>query len=74
VRVYTPADLERLFAELPLDIIERTVIFGAYDNIIYRWPRLGRLLRAILQWLERTPLRILGLSHYWVLEKHTPFD
>jgi len=22
-----------------------------------------------LQWLERTPLRALGLSHFWVVEK-----
>jgi hypothetical protein len=29
----------------------------------------GKLLRAILQFLERTPLRGLGLSHVWVVEK-----
>ena len=26
-------------------------------------------LQAVLQWLERTPLRGLGLSHFWVVEK-----
>ena len=69
VRVYTRRDLARLFAGLPVRFVERTVIFGAYDNIIARWPRLGRALRAILQWAERTPLRALGLSHFWVVEK-----
>jgi hypothetical protein len=49
--------------------IQRTVIFGAYDNVIARWPSIGKILRAILQGMERTPLRALGLSHFWVVEK-----
>jgi SAM-dependent methyltransferase len=69
VRVYSRGDVEKLFTGLPLRTVESTVIFGAYDNIIARWPRLGRLLRALLQTLERTPLRALGLSHFWVVEK-----
>lgn len=69
VRVYSAGDLERLLAGLPLRLIQRRVIFGAYDNIIARWPRLGKALRAVLQALERTPLQIFGLSHFWVLEK-----
>jgi hypothetical protein len=69
VRVYTQRDLEVLFDGLPVRVITRTVIFGAYDNLISRWPRLGRTLRAILQGLEHTPLRIFGLSHFWVVEK-----
>ena len=69
VRVYTAGDLKRLLAGLPVRIIERTILFGAYDNIIARWPRLGRVLRGLLQFLERTPLRGLGLSHLWVIEK-----
>ncbi|NMB88775.1 MAG: class I SAM-dependent methyltransferase, partial [Chloroflexi bacterium] len=58
-----------LFDGLPVKIIRRTVIFGAYDNLIARFGPLGRLLRALLQWLEKTPLRFLGLSHFWVVEK-----
>ena len=69
VRIYTRRDLERLFSSLPIRYVYRTIIFGAYDNIIARSPRLGRLLRAILQFLEKTPLRIFGLSHFWVIEK-----
>jgi SAM-dependent methyltransferase len=69
VRVYSPGDLEALFAGLPVRWVARTIIFGAYDNIIARFPRLGRMLRAAFQFLERTPLRILGLSHFWVVEK-----
>jgi SAM-dependent methyltransferase len=69
VRIYTRADLERLFDSLPVHFVQRTIIFGAYDNIIARRPTLGRLLRAILQTMERTPLRFFGLSHFWVVEK-----
>lgn len=69
VRVYRARDLRRLFAGLPVRFIRRTIIFGGYDNIIRRLPLLGKLLRAILQFLEKTPLRALGLSHFWVVEK-----
>jgi len=69
VRVYTRKDLQKLFTGLPVKFIQRTTIFGAYDNIIARYPRLGRLMRAILHWLENTPFRRLGLSHFWVVEK-----
>ncbi|HOU45055.1 MAG TPA: class I SAM-dependent methyltransferase [Anaerolineaceae bacterium] len=69
VEIYTRRSLEALFAGLPVRFVTRTVVFGAYDNIIARRPRLGRLLRGLLQWLEKTPLRALGLSHFWVVEK-----
>ena len=69
VRVYTTRDLVRLFASLPIRVVHRTIIFGGYDNIIARFPRLGRVLRNFLQRLESTPLRVLGLSHFWVVEK-----
>ncbi len=69
VRVYTRGDLERLFRGLPVKIIYTTRIFGAYDNIIARWPSAGKLLRTLLQALEATPLRVFGLSHFWVIER-----
>jgi SAM-dependent methyltransferase len=69
VRVYTKGDLEQLFNGLPVRIIQRAVIFGAYDNIIARWPTLGRLIRGITQGLEGSPARVFGLSHFWVVEK-----
>jgi SAM-dependent methyltransferase len=69
VRVYSKRDLVKLFHGLPVKFIGRTIIFGAYDNIIARFGALGKVLRGILQMLERTPLRIFGLSHFWVVEK-----
>lgn len=70
VRVYSKRDLQKLFDGLPVKLIERTIIFGAYDNIIARFGALGKVLRGILQMLERTPLKIFGLSHFWVVEKY----
>jgi SAM-dependent methyltransferase len=69
VRVYSRADIQKLFEGLNVKFIERTVIFGAYDNIIARFGGLGKFLRAILQFLEATPLKFFGLSHFWVVEK-----
>ncbi len=69
VRVYSKRDLEKLFDGLPVRFIERTIVFGAYDNIIARFGAFGKLLRAALQFMEKTPLRALGLSHFWVVEK-----
>jgi len=69
VRVYSRSDMQKLFDGLNVKFIERTVVFGAYDNIIARFGALGKFLRAILQFLEATPLKGLGLSHFWVVEK-----
>ncbi|MFZ5908530.1 MAG: class I SAM-dependent methyltransferase [Chloroflexota bacterium] len=69
VRIYTRRDLERLFAGLPVRFVERRVIFGAYDNLIARFGLTGKALRAVLQFLEKTPLQVFGLSHFWVIEK-----
>ena len=69
VRVYSRHDLQKLFSGLPVKFIERTIIFGAYDNIIAKFGSLGKILRGILQFLEKTPLKAFGLSHFWVVEK-----
>lgn len=69
VRVYSRRDLQKLFNGLNVKFIERTIIFGAYDNIIARFGAFGKFLRAVLQFLEATPLKIFGLSHFWVVEK-----
>lgn len=71
VRAYRRSDVAALFADLPVRVIERTVIFGAYDNLIARWPILGRVIRTVLHSLEGTPFGILGLSHFWVVEKRS---
>jgi len=72
VRTYTARRVRGLFDGLPVRIVTHTRIFGGYDNIVRRSPRLGRALRAVLYALERTPLRVFGLSHLLVVEKIAP--
>lgn len=69
VRVYSKKDMKRLFSDLPVRIVEQQIIYGAYDNIIARWPAFGKSVRGILQDLENSPAHVLGLSHFWVVEK-----
>jgi len=69
VRTYTARGVRRLFDGLPVKIVHHSRIFGGYDNIIRRYPHLGRWMRNALYALERTPFRILGLSHLVVVEK-----
>jgi len=69
VRVYSKRDLQKLFDDLPVKFIERTILFGAYDNIIARFGSLGKILRGVLQLLEKTPLKFFGLCHFWVVER-----
>lgn len=69
VRAYTAHGLRRLLNNLPFRVVHHTRIFGAYDNLIVRFGLLGQLLRAVLQFMERTPLRLFGLSHLLVIEK-----
>ncbi|MCC7210033.1 MAG: class I SAM-dependent methyltransferase [Anaerolineae bacterium] len=73
VRAYTARGLRRLVDGLPVRVVSHTRIFGGYDNIVRRAPRLGRLLRLVLYALESTPLRVFGLSHFLVLEKRGDF-
>jgi SAM-dependent methyltransferase len=69
VRVYSQSDLEKLFTGLPVLIIQKTVIYGGYDNLVVRLGVVGKIIRATMQFMEHTPLRWFGLSHFWVVEK-----
>lgn len=69
VRTYTAAGLRRLFRGLPVQVLHHSCIFGGYDNIEQRHPRLGHWLKQTLYTAERTPFRALGISHWLVLEK-----
>ncbi len=69
VRAYRAGDLRRLIAPLPLKVVHWTQIYPGYDNIIARHPLLGKSIRGITRWLEKTPLRAMGISHFLVLEK-----
>jgi SAM-dependent methyltransferase len=69
VRAYTARGLRHLFDGLPVRVVHHTVIFPGYDKIVARAQALGRVLRVVTYALERTPLRMFGLSHFLVVEK-----
>ena len=50
-------------------LVHHARIYAGYDNVVARWPRLGRLVRRVSYALERTPLEVLGLSHFMVIER-----
>jgi SAM-dependent methyltransferase len=69
VRSYTSARLRQLFLEHPVRVVFHSRVFAGYDNIVARWPRLGVKIRQVSYTLERTPLEVLGLSHFLVVER-----
>jgi SAM-dependent methyltransferase len=69
VRAYTRRDLRRLLVGLPVQVVIHIQIFPGYDKIVRRYPAFGHLFRRMTYFLERTPLRILGLSHFLVAER-----
>jgi SAM-dependent methyltransferase len=69
VRAYRAGDLRRLTAGLDARWAEHRVIYPGFDNVAARSKLLARALRSTLYALERTPLQVLGLSHFLVLEK-----
>ena len=69
VRAYTARGLRHLLHGLPVKVVAHTQVYPGFDNVIARHPRLGRWLRCLLYTLERTPLRVFGLSHLLVVER-----
>ena len=70
VRAYTTSNLQQLVKPLPASIVYHTQIYPGFDNLVARRPSVGQMLRNVTYGLERTPLRIFGLSHLLVLEKN----
>jgi SAM-dependent methyltransferase len=71
VRAYRARELRALFAGLPVRLVLHTQIYPGYDKFAFRHPRLGSVLRRLSYALEKTPLRVCGLSHLLVVERLT---
>ena len=71
VRAYTAGQLLDLFVGLPVRVVTLTQIYPGYDNLAYRKPALGKLLRRVTYALEQSPLTVFGISHLLVVRKVT---
>ncbi|MCL5950540.1 MAG: class I SAM-dependent methyltransferase [Chloroflexi bacterium] len=69
VRAYRAEQVQALFAGLDGKVVRLTQIYPGYDKTAGRRPRLARLFRRVTYWLESTPLRTFGLSHFLVWRK-----
>ena len=69
VRIYTRRGIRRLFAGLRVRFEAETHIFPGFDNVVERHPVAGRALVAARNFVERTPLRCFGISHFVVARK-----
>jgi SAM-dependent methyltransferase len=69
-RAYTSWGMRRLIAGLPATLVVHTQVYPGFDNIAARRGWLGRTFRNVFYRLERTPLRMFGLSHFVILRKH----
>jgi len=68
-RAYTRRQIQRTYEGLGARTLEQTYVFPGFDQIMARRRWLGKLLRAVMYPIERTPLRMFGLSHFIVLQK-----
>jgi len=69
VRAYLARDIRRLLPRGGCQIVAHSVIFPGYDRIAARHRLVARLLRGATYFMEHTPLRVFGLSHFVVIEK-----
>ena len=69
VRAYRAHELRALFAGPSARIVALTQISGGFDNIIRRLGPAGRVVRAVMQGLDATPLRAFALEHLIVVER-----
>lgn len=69
-RVYTSRSLLALFSGLPVRMITLRTVYPGFDNVVRRFPGLGRAVRKVVYSLEQWPiLAWFGLSLFLVVEK-----
>jgi SAM-dependent methyltransferase len=70
VRAYTRQQLLGLFSDLPIEVRVHRTVYPGFDNVVHRFPALGRVVRAASYQLETWPVADqFGLSHFLVVQK-----
>jgi len=68
-KAYTKKDIFELLSEFNYKILVFSQIYPGFDKIFLRHKTFALFLRKIFYFLEKTPLRIFGLSHFLIIEK-----
>lgn len=68
-RAYLERDITRVLRGLPVKVVTRGYVYPGFDNIANRSPLAAGMLRRALYFMEHTPLRRFGLSHFIVLRR-----
>lgn len=68
-RAYGAKDLRRLFAGVKARPLVHRYVYPGFDGISSRHPWLASWLRQVCYFLEKTPLRVFGLSHFLVMRR-----
>jgi SAM-dependent methyltransferase len=68
-RAYMSGDIRRITRRLPARTVVHSYVYPGFDNIAGRSRLAASLLRRVLYFLEATPLRRFGLSHFVVLRR-----
>ncbi len=68
VRTYDAPAIWSLCRTLPLKIVFWTQIWPGFDAMVHRMPRAGRAVQTARAVCEDTPLRMLGISHFLMLQ------
>jgi len=68
-RAYRTGDLMRLFAGLRASTVVHSYVYPGFDGIQARRPGIAKWLRRGCYFLEATPLRMFGLSHFLVMRR-----
>ena len=64
VRAYRARDIRKLFEGLNVEFVEFTQVYPGFDKLMTQHAGLSTLLRKMFYGLEKTPLKVIGLSHF----------
>lgn len=69
VRNYSYFKVRSLFNDLPIKIVSHDFVFPAFDKLSVKWGVVGKIIQKFFHLIERTPLKVFGISHFMTIEK-----
>lgn len=69
VRNYGHWRVRGLFKGLPVRVVSHSYVFPAFDRLSVKWGIFGKVIQKLFYLLEKTPLKVFGISHFIIVEK-----